>query len=40
MTTWISGTCETNGINIHYLRTGGAKPPVVLRHGLLGGGAC
>lgn len=40
MTTWISGICETNGIRIHYLRTGGAKPPVVLLHGLTGNGAC
>jgi pimeloyl-ACP methyl ester carboxylesterase len=40
MTTWISGVCETNGIGIHYLRTGGAKPPVVLLHGLTGNGAC
>ncbi|WP_438039642.1 alpha/beta fold hydrolase [Sorangium sp. So ce128] len=40
MTTWISGVCETNGITIHYLRTGGAKVPVVLLHGLMGSGAC
>jgi pimeloyl-ACP methyl ester carboxylesterase len=40
MTTWISGVCKTNGISIHYLRTGGAKPPVVLLHGLTGNGAC
>ena len=40
MTTWLSGVCETNGISIHYLRTGGAKPPVVLLHGLMGSGAC
>jgi N-formylmaleamate deformylase len=40
MTTWISEVCETNGIRIHYLRTGGAKPPVVLLHGLMGSGAC
>jgi N-formylmaleamate deformylase len=40
MTTWISGVCETNGINIHYLRTGGGKYPVVLLHGLTGNGAC
>jgi len=32
---WISSICETNGINIHYLRTGGNKPPVVLLHGLM-----
>ncbi|MDC3954764.1 alpha/beta hydrolase [Polyangium jinanense] len=40
MTTWIREVCETNGINIHYLRTGGAKDPVVLLHGLMGSGAC
>lgn len=40
MATWIDGACETNGIRIHYLRTGGAKPPVVLLHGLMGSGAC
>jgi N-formylmaleamate deformylase len=40
MTPCISGVCETNGISIHYLRTGGAKPPVVLLHGLMGSGAC
>jgi pimeloyl-ACP methyl ester carboxylesterase len=40
MTTWTRGVCETNGISIHYLRTGGAKPPVLLLHGLTGNGAC
>jgi pimeloyl-ACP methyl ester carboxylesterase len=40
MTTWIRGVCETNGVGIHYIRSGGAKPPVVLLHGLLGSGAC
>ncbi|AKT38963.1 alpha/beta fold hydrolase [Chondromyces crocatus] len=40
MTTWIRQVCEANGIDIHYLRTGGAKPPVVLLHGLMGSGAC
>jgi pimeloyl-ACP methyl ester carboxylesterase len=40
MTTWIRGLCETNGIRVHYIRTGGAKPPIVLLHGLIGGGAC
>jgi pimeloyl-ACP methyl ester carboxylesterase len=40
MTSWINGICETSGIRIHYLRTGGAKPPVVLLHGLMGSGAC
>ena len=40
MTNWMSGVCEANGINIHYLRTGGCKPPVVLLHGLTASGAC
>jgi pimeloyl-ACP methyl ester carboxylesterase len=40
VTTWSSGVCEANGIAIHYLRTGGALPPVVLLHGLTGNGAC
>ena len=40
MTAWTSGRCETNGTVIHYLRTGGALPPVVLLHGLMGSGAC
>lgn len=38
--TWTSGVCETNGIDIHYRRTGGAKPSVVLLHGLIASGAC
>lgn len=40
MACWIKGTCETNGINIHYIRTGGDKPPLVLLHGLMLNGAC
>lgn len=39
-TPWVTGDCATNGVNIHYLRTGGAKPPVILLHGLMGSGAC
>jgi N-formylmaleamate deformylase len=40
-TNWMTGLCQTNGVNIHYLRTGGrAKPPLVLLHGLTGSGAC
>jgi N-formylmaleamate deformylase len=31
---------DINGIDIHYLRTGGSKPPLVLLHGLTGSGAC
>jgi N-formylmaleamate deformylase len=40
VTRWTSGVCAANGIDIHYLRTGGAKPPLVLLHGLTGNGAC
>lgn len=37
--TWTRGFCEANGVRVHYVRTGGAKPPVVLLHGLIGSGA-
>ncbi|MDH6233169.1 N-formylmaleamate deformylase [Mesorhizobium soli] len=37
---WYSGICRANGINIHYRRTGGDKPPLVALHGLIGSGAC
>ncbi len=40
MTTWTTGACAVNGIEIHYLRTGGSKPPLILLHGLMGNGAC
>ncbi len=40
MTNWMSGVCQVNGINIHYTRTGGCNPPVVLLHGLTASGAC
>jgi len=37
---WTSEICHANGINIHYLRTGRSKSPLVLLHGLTGSGAC
>lgn len=40
MADWTMGTCKANGINLHYLRTGGDKPPVVMLHGLMTNGAC
>src|SRR5258708_7695834 len=40
MAGWITGTCEANGIDVHYLRTGGNKPPVILLHWLMLDGAC
>ena len=30
----------SNGVNIHYYRTGGAKPPLVLAHGITDDGLC
>jgi N-formylmaleamate deformylase len=32
--------CDTGSASIHYLRTGGSKPPLILLHGLTGNGAC
>ena len=40
MTDWTTGVCRANGIDIHYVRTGGPGPPLVLLHGLTGNGAC
>lgn len=37
---WPTGTCEASGVAIHYERTGGSGPPVILLHGLSGNGAC
>ncbi len=31
---------KTNGITLHYTRTGGDKPPIVLCHGIMDSGAC
>lgn len=40
MTAWMAGACETGGARIHYRRTGGGGPALVLLHGLTGNGAC
>lgn len=37
---WMTGTCEVGSASIHYQRTGGAGPPVILLHGLTGSGSC
>jgi pimeloyl-ACP methyl ester carboxylesterase len=37
---WQENTVRANGIDIHYWRTGGNKPPVVLLHGLTDSGRC
>lgn len=40
MSKWSTNICETNGINIHYTRTGGNHPVVILLHGLICNGLC
>jgi pimeloyl-ACP methyl ester carboxylesterase len=37
---WQSGDVATNAIRLHYTRTGGAKPPLVLGHGFSDDGLC
>jgi pimeloyl-ACP methyl ester carboxylesterase len=40
MAEWFSGDMTANGITIHYYRTGGDKPPLVLCHGATDDGLC
>jgi N-formylmaleamate deformylase len=40
MTHWSDGTITANNIKIHYYRTGGSKPPVVINHGAGDDGLC
>lgn len=40
MTDWFSGDVVANGLRLHYYRTGGDKPPVVLCHGVTDDGLC
>ena len=40
MSDWQSDFIHANGIRIHYTRTGGAKPPLVLAHGFSDDGLC
>lgn len=37
---WSQGDVFANGIHIHYYRTGGEKPPLVLLHGFTENGLC
>lgn len=37
---WQSGEVESNGITLHYTRTGGDKAPLVLAHGFSDDGLC
>src|SRR5512146_851207 len=40
MSSWQSGFIHANGIRLHYTRTGGAKPQLVLAHGFSDDGLC
>src|SRR5262249_12483923 len=40
MSSWMTGTGDAGGGDIHYLRTGGSGPPLILLHGLIGNRAC
>jgi N-formylmaleamate deformylase len=40
MTTWCEGDVVANGINVHYYRTGGDRPALVLAHGITDNGPC
>ena len=40
MSSWTSNTVDANGITLHYWRTGGDKPALVLCHGITDNGLC
>jgi N-formylmaleamate deformylase len=40
MTNWQSTFVTANGVRLHYHRTGGSKPAVVLAHGITDSGLC
>ncbi len=40
MSNWFTGEVIVNGIQLHYTRTGGDKPPVLFAHGLTDNGLC
>ncbi len=40
MASWQSAELEANGLRLHYTRTGGDKPPLVLAHGFSDDGLC
>lgn len=37
---WDEGSIEANGVNLHYHRTNGDKPPMILLHGINDNGLC
>jgi len=40
MSDWLSGYVLANGLRLHYTRTGGERPPLVLAHGYSDDGLC
>jgi pimeloyl-ACP methyl ester carboxylesterase len=40
MSDWYEAKIKSNGLQLHYTRTGGDKPPVVLAHGFSDDGLC
>ena len=40
MNEWQDDYVTANGIRLHYWRTGGDKPPLVLSHGITDSGLC
>ena len=40
MSNWSSGFVQKNGVRIHYHRTGGDKPTLMLSHGITDHGMC
>jgi pimeloyl-ACP methyl ester carboxylesterase len=40
MNKWTSATIVSHGTRLHYYRTGGSKPPLVLIHGITDDGLC
>lgn len=40
MHTWLDGYISVDGTPIHYHRTGGDKPPLILLHGFMDNGLC
>jgi N-formylmaleamate deformylase len=40
MVQWTTGNIATRGTNLHYYRSGGSKPPLVLVHGITDDGLC
>lgn len=40
MDDWTEGDIRVEGVSVHYYRTGGEKPPVILLHGITDNGRC